>query len=189
MRGSHLHVSVAHRSFSGGDIRRVIFGAVADSIHIASGLPKELAYEQLLPQIYALIEGERDEVAVLANTAAALHETFHTLWTGFYLVKDNELVLGPFQGPVACNRISFGKGVCGSAWEKGESIVVPDVDRFPGHIACSSQSRSEIVVPIRKDKGEVLGVLDVDSSTLNSFDEVDRTYLEKLCKHLGQIIG
>ena len=166
-----------------------IFGALAESINIATGLPKELAYEQLLPQIYALIEGESDHVAILANTAAALHETFKPLWTGFYMVRGEELVLGPFQGPVACNRIAKGKGVCGSAWESGSSIVVPDVDRFPGHIACSSQSRSEIVVPIADRSGKIVGVLDVDSTVLNNFDDVDRSYLEKLCKHLGEIIS
>lgn len=140
----------------------------------------------MLPQIYALVEGEPDLTANLANVAAALKETFQWWWIGFYLVKENELVLGPFQGPVACTRIASGKGVCGSSWVKKETIVVPDVEQFPGHIACSSASRSEIVVPIKKGE-QVLAVLDADSEHLSHFDEVDRQFLEQLCQRLSEL--
>lgn len=140
---------------------------------------KEEKYHSLLPQIAALLHGEEDIVANLANMAAALKEAFDFFWVGFYLVKDGQLVLGPFQGPVACTRIRKGKGVCGTAWQEAVTQVVPDVDAFPGHIACSSLSRSEIVVPLLKD-GEVWGVLDIDSECLNFFDETDRKYLEEL---------
>lgn len=133
----------------------------------------------LYRQLESLLEGETDEIANMANTAALIHETFGFWWTGFYIVKDGQLVLGPFQGPVACTRIPFGKGVCGTAWKRGESIVVPDVELFPGHIACSSLSRSEIVVPIIKDGG-VVGVLDIDSKELACFDDTDRSWLEKI---------
>ena len=136
-------------------------------------------YEMLYRQLESLLEGETDEIANMANTAALIHETFGFWWTGFYIVKDGQLVLGPFQGPVACTRIPYGKGVCGTAWERGESIVVPDVELFPGHIACSSLSRSEIVVPLIKDC-EVVGVLDIDSKELACFDETDRSWLEKI---------
>ena len=138
----------------------------------------------LLPQIKCLIEGEDDLVANLANVAAALKETFRFFWVGFYLVKGDELVLAPFQGPVACTRIKKGRGVCGKAWEKAETLVVPDVDAFPGHIACSSLSRSEIVVPLLRAEGEVWGVLDVDSESLNGFDETDAHFLRELCSYL-----
>ena len=136
-------------------------------------------YEMLYRQLESLLEGETDEIANMANTAALIHETFGFWWTGFYIVKDGQLVLGPFQGPVACTRIPYGKGVCGTAWEQGGSIVVPDVELFPGHIACSSLSRSEIVVPIIKDGG-VVGVLDIDSKELACFDDTDRSWLEKI---------
>lgn len=136
-------------------------------------------YEMLYRQLESLLEGETDEIANMANTAALIHETFGFWWTGFYIVKDGQLVLGPFQGPVACTRIPYGKGVCGTAWEQGRSIVVPDVELFPGHIACSSLSRSEIVVPLIKDGG-VVGVLDIDSKELACFDETDRIWLEKI---------
>ena len=136
-------------------------------------------YEMLYRQLESLLEGETDEIANMANTAALIHETFGFWWTGFYIVKDGQLVLGPFQGPVACTRIPYGKGVCGTAWERGESIVVPDVELFPGHIACSSLSRSEIVVPIIRN-GEVVAVLDIDSKELACFDETDRSWLEKI---------
>lgn len=126
-----------------------------------------------------MLDGETDEIANMANTAAMIHETFGFWWTGFYIVKDGQLVLGPFQGPVACTRIPFGKGVCGTAWKRGESIVVPDVELFPGHIACSSLSRSEIVVPIIRN-GEVVAVLDIDSKELACFDDTDRIWLEKI---------
>ena len=136
-------------------------------------------YLSLLPQVRSLIEGEVDLVANLAYVAAALKEAFDFFWVGFYLVKQDQLVLGPFQGPVACTRIRKGKGVCGTAWQEGATLLVPDVEVFPGHIACSSLSRSEIVVPLIKD-GEVWGVLDIDSDLLNFFDETDRKYLEEL---------
>jgi len=136
-------------------------------------------YRSLLPQIRALVAGETDRVANLANIAAALKQQFGWLWVGFYLVKDGELVVGPFQGPIACTRISKGRGVCGTSWQEGRTLIVPDVEAFPGHIACSSLSRSEIVVPIFH-QGEVVGVLDADSVGLNDFDEEDRRWLEQV---------
>jgi len=144
---------------------------------------KEEIYSSLLPQIKALIYGEQDEVANLANSCAALKQAFNFFWVGFYLVKQDELVLGPFQGPIACTRIQKGRGVCGTAWKEEKIIIVPDVDQFPGHIACSSDSKSEIVVPIFRN-GKVIGVLDVDSNQLNDFDEVDEKYLKELCTYL-----
>jgi L-methionine (R)-S-oxide reductase len=155
---------------------------MAEDLRIAEGTKQE-QYSNLLPQINALIEGEDDLVANLANVSAALKEQFGWLWTGFYLVKGEQLVLGPFQGPVACTRINKGRGVCGTAWAKAETIIVPDVEAFPGHIACSSLSRSEIVVPIFRN-GEVAGVLDVDSVELNEFDETDKYYLEQICQSI-----
>jgi GAF domain-containing protein len=144
---------------------------------------KEAVYQGLLPQIKALITGETDQIANLANVCAALKETFDFLWVGFYLVKQDELVLGPFQGPIACTRIQKGKGVCGASWEKAETLIVPDVDLFPGHIACSSLSRSEIVVPLIASNS-VIGVLDVDSKDLATFDEIDARYLNEICTWL-----
>ena len=141
---------------------------------------KEKKYEELLPQVAALIEGEDDRVSVMANVAAALHHTMGFFWTGFYVVSGNELRLGPFQGTVACMHIARGRGVCGTAWDRGETIVVPDVEQFPGHIACSSESRSEIVVPVRDASGKVWAVLDIDSRELGTFDDTDRRYLEQL---------
>lgn len=155
---------------------------MAEDLTILQG-SKEEQYKGLIPQIKALISDENDLVANLANIAAALKEQFDFFWVGFYLLKEDELVLGPFQGPVACTRIQYNKGVCGSTWAKGETIIVPDVDQFPGHIACSSLSKSEIVVPIYR-QNQFLGVLDVDSAELNSFDEIDRQYLEEICKLL-----
>ena len=143
-------------------------------------MEKEEKYRLLTEQIKALVEGETDGVAVMANVCAVIHETMGFFWTGFYRVKDGELVLGPFQGPVACMHIPFGKGVCGSAWQRRETIVVPDVEQFPGHIACSSLSRSEIVVPVFSQAG-VVAVLDIDSKELATFDETDRQYLEAIC--------
>ncbi|MBO7544586.1 MAG: GAF domain-containing protein [Bacteroidales bacterium] len=140
---------------------------------------KESKYKEILPQAVVLLEGESDDVARMANLAALLHSAFGFWWTGFYRVVGNELILGPFQGPVACIRIPFGRGVCGAAWERGETVVVPDVDRFPGHIACSSESRSEIVVPVRR-AGIVRAVLDIDSRDLSTFDDTDRKYLEQI---------
>ena len=152
-------------------------------------MEKEEKYRLLTEQIKALVEGETDGVAVMSNVCAAIHETMGFFWTGFYRVmpkvqsddSDQELVLGPFQGPVACMHIPFGKGVCGSAWQRKETIVVPDVEQFPGHIACSSLSRSEIVVPVFSQAGEVVAVLDIDSKELATFDETDRQYLEAIC--------
>lgn len=157
---------------------------MAENLTVALG-SKEEQYGSLLPQIQALLEGEDDLTANLANTAAALKETFGFFWVGFYLVKQDTLVLGPFQGPVACTRIRRGRGVCGTAWDKGFTQLVPDVDAFPGHIACSSLSRSEIVVPMLKD-GTVWGVLDVDSDRLNGFDEKDQLYLERIVTYLDR---
>lgn len=155
---------------------------MSEDLHFSSG-SKEEQYRSLLPQVQSLIEGEEDLVANLANVAAALKEAFGFFWVGFYLVKQDELVLGPFQGPVACTRIRKGRGVCGTAWKSAATQLVPDVDAFPGHIACSSRSRSEIVIPLFKD-GVVWGVLDVDSDQLNSFDETDQVYLEQLTIYL-----
>jgi GAF domain-containing protein len=151
---------------------------MAEDLNILNG-SKEDQYKNLLPQIKGLLEGEPDLIANLANIAAALKEQFNFFWVGFYLVKDEELVLAPFQGPVACTRIKKGRGVCGTSWEQANTIIVPDVEKFPGHIACSSLSKSEIVLPLFKD-AEVVGVLDVDSSSLNSFDETDKIYLERI---------
>ena len=155
---------------------------MAENLNIISG-SKEEQYASLLPQIKSLIEGETDLIANLANVTAALKETFHFFWVGFYLVKEDELVLAPFQGPIACTRIRKGKGVCGTAWREKRTLVIPDVDAVPGHIACSSLSRSEIVVPLMKE-GEVWGVLDIDSELLGMFDEIDKEYLEQLCGYL-----
>jgi len=156
---------------------------MSESLYIPTGTSKEEKYLSLLPQIEALISGEEDLVANLANISAALKEAFGFFWVGFYLVKGGELVLGPFQGPIACTRIGYGKGVCGTAWKEGKTQLVPDVDAFPGHIACSSASKSEIVVPVTKD-GEVIMVLDVDSDQLNDFDETDQKHLEQLMRFL-----
>lgn len=150
---------------------------------IISGQTKNEKYESLLPQIYALTECESSWIANLANTSAALKEAFGFFWVGFYLVDNNQLVLGPFQGPVACTRIAYGKGVCGATWERKTAILVQDVETFPGHIACSSLSKSEVVIPLMK-ANEVIGVLDVDSDQLSDFDEVDVKYLSELCTWL-----
>ena len=140
---------------------------------------KEEKYKELITQISALVAGETDEIANMANVAAVLHETFGFWWTGFYRVEKEELVLGPFQGPIACTRIPFGKGVCGTAWAEAETVIVPDVHKFAGHIACSSASNSEIVVPVRKN-GKIKAVLDIDSTAFDTFDETDRIYLEQI---------
>jgi len=147
-------------------------------------MTKEEQYQKLLPQAQSLVSGETDIIANLANLSALLHRTFGFWWTGFYRVCGEELILGPFQGPVACTRIPFGKGVCGSAWQREETVVVPDVEKFPGHIACSSESRSEIVVPVWKG-GKVIAVLDIDSEKLGTFDDVDKEYLEQICQMIG----
>jgi L-methionine (R)-S-oxide reductase len=155
---------------------------MAEDLLMATGSKAE-KYKTLLPQIKALVEGEQDQVANLANIVAALKEQFGWLWVGFYMVKGDELVVGPFQGPVACTRIRKGKGVCGTCWEEARTLIVADVEAFPGHIACSSLSRSEIVVPILR-KGNVAGVLDADSEALDHFDETDQFYLEKLLSEI-----
>ena len=143
-----------------------------------SGNSKQEIYTSLLPQVEAVMDSSVDIIANMANIAAMLHETFGFWWTGFYRVIGNELILGPFQGPLACTRIAYGRGVCGTAWKERRTIVVPDVEQFPGHIACSSASRSEIVVPVFQN-GEVIAVLDIDSDRLATFDETDSVYLEK----------
>lgn len=155
---------------------------MAEDLLVQQGSKKE-QYESLIPQIKGLLDGEEDIVANMANVAAALWQQFGWFWTGFYIVRKDQLVLGPFQGPIACTRISKGRGVCGTAWEKAETLIVPDVEAFPGHIACSSLSRSEIVIPIIKN-GKVVAVLDVDSASLNTFDETDQHYLEQIVQLL-----
>ncbi len=157
---------------------------MAEDLQITQGTKEEI-YQSLLPQIEAVLTGEPDLIANLANIAAALKEQFGWLWVGFYLVKkrvdgeEDELVLGPFQGPIACTRIRKGRGVCGASWQQAQTLIVPDVEKFPGHIACSSLSKSEIVVPIIRNNS-VVGVLDVDSELLDQFDEIDKVYLEKM---------
>ena len=153
---------------------------MSESIIIAQNQPKDVRYRELLPQLQSLVEGEPDLTANLANVAAALKDVFGWWWVGFYIVRENQLVLGPFQGPVACTRIGFGKGVCGTAWKEKRSILVPDVNQFPGHIACSSASVSEIVVPVFNKENEVIAVLDVDSERYDVLDEVDVVWLEKI---------
>jgi GAF domain-containing protein len=154
---------------------------MAEELIIASTTDKQERYDTLVPQIDALLEGEKDIVANLSNIAAALKQTMDFFWVGFYLVKGDQLVLGPFQGPIACTRISFGKGVCGASWKEQKTILVPNVDEFPGHIACSSASKSEIVLPAFKD-GKVALVLDVDSDKLNDFDHIDQHALEQVMR-------
>lgn len=153
---------------------------MAENLIISVG-NKEQQYQTLFPQIESLLAGENDTIANMANVAAALKQTFNFFWVGFYIVKDDMLVLAPFQGPIACTRIRYGKGVCGTAWKEAATQIVPDVDLFPGHIACNSDSKSEIVVPVIRD-GKVVAVLDIDSEELNSFDETDAVYLEKICR-------
>ncbi|HKC69509.1 MAG TPA: GAF domain-containing protein [Bacteroidia bacterium] len=156
---------------------------------IIEGTSKEEKYISLLPQLKALVEGEEDVIANLANITAVLKQTFGYFWIGFYLVKNNQLVLGPFQGTLACTRIALGKGVCGTAWQEAKTIIVDDVDKFPGHIACSSVSKSEIVVPIFNHQKEVIGVLDVDDDVYATFDETDKIYLEKVALLVTSIIS
>jgi len=157
---------------------------MAETLFIPREATKTERYEALLPQIDALISGERDLTANLANIAAALKYGMGFFWVGFYMVKEDQLVLGPFQGPIACTRINLGKGVCGTSWKEAKAIIVPDVEEFPGHIACSGDSKSEIVVPMIWE-GRVVGVLDVDSDRLDEFDEVDQRYLEQLIKMIS----
>ena len=142
---------------------------------------KEEQYKLLVRQIASLVDGESDVIAVMSNVAAAIHQTMGFWWTGFYRVVGDELVLGPFQGPVACMHIPHGKGVCGTAWQRAKTVVVPDVEQFPGHIACSSESKSEIVVPVFGNDSKVIAVLDIDSEQLATFDDTDRRYLEEIC--------
>jgi L-methionine (R)-S-oxide reductase len=156
---------------------------MAEDLTIIEGSKTE-QYASLIPQIKALLEGEPDLIANLANVVAALKEQFGWLWVGFYLVKEDELVLAPFQGPVACTRIRKGRGVCGTSWVNAETLIVPDVEQFPGHIACSSLSRSEIVVPVIRDD-EVIAVLDVDSEELNQFDVTDKRHLEEIVSFIN----
>lgn len=157
---------------------------MAEELHIDHNSSKEEKYKSLVPQIQALVSGEEDLIANLANISAALKEAFSFWWVGFYLIQNNELVLGPFQGPIACTRIAKGKGVCGTAWNESKTIIVPNVDEFPGHIACSSASKSEIVIPIYSDK-KVIGVLDVDSEYLDNFDSVDEKYLSQILSFIS----
>ena len=146
---------------------------------------KEEQYKELVANVKAIIEGETDMIAIMSNVAAEIHQTMKFWWTGFYRVKDGELILGPFQGPIACMHISYGRGVCGTAWKKEETIIVPDVEQFPGHIACSSVSRSEIVVPVFDKDKKVIAVLDIDSENLATFDEIDKKYLEAICEAIA----
>lgn len=164
-------------------MRNLYFCAMAEDLTIVRSANKTDQYQSLIPQIEALLNGETDLIANMANICAALKEQFNWFWVGFYMVKKDELVLGPFQGPVACTRIAKGRGVCGSSWAEAKTLIVPDVDAFPGHIACSSLSRSEIVLPLFNGN-EVVGVLDVDSSELDHFDGIDAKYLEQIVKLL-----
>lgn len=157
---------------------------MAEELMINKQAGKADKYRELMPQLEALVKNEKDVIANMANISAALWQTFHFFWVGFYRVVDEELVLGPFQGPIACTRIRRGRGVCGSAWKAGKTLVVPDVDQFPGHIACNSASRSEIVVPARNQAGEITAVLDIDSDRLDSFDKTDVLYLERVVSFL-----
>lgn len=158
---------------------------MAETLNITQTTDKNAVYAELIPQINALISGETDTIANLANIAAALKQAFGFFWVGFYIVRQEELILGPFQGPIACTRIQRGRGVCGTSWQNKKTILVPDVDAFPGHIACSSDSKSEIVVPIIRNN-VVLAVLDVDSDQLNDFTEVDQKWLEQLCQPISE---
>jgi L-methionine (R)-S-oxide reductase len=160
---------------------------MAEELIIAASADKQERYRTLIPQIEALVSGEPDLIANLANITAALRQTMNFFWVGFYLVKDNELVLGPFQGPIACTRIHLGKGVCGTAWKEKKTIIVPNVDEFPGHIACSSASKSEIVLPAFKHD-EVVMVLDVDSDVLNDFDTTDAEGLEQIMRIIERLV-
>ncbi|MEJ7624043.1 MAG: GAF domain-containing protein [Pyrinomonadaceae bacterium] len=161
---------------------------MAESVLFTKSAHRSTIYDEIVPQLAALVGGESDVTANLANIAAVLKQAFGFFWVGFYLVRDGQLVLGPFQGPIACTRIGFDQGVCGHAYTTGQTVVVPDVDKFPGHIACSSASKSEIVIPIKTSDGRVFGVLDVDSDRLNDFSEVDRRGLERVVGVLERII-
>jgi len=160
---------------------------MAEELIISNSLDKKERYQTLLSQIKALVEGEQDLIANLSNIAAALKQTMNFFWVGFYLVKDNQLVLGPFQGPIACTRINFGKGVCGTAWKEKSTVLVPDVEKFPGHIACNSASKSEIVLPAFKNN-EVALVLDVDSDAMDDFNTIDQQALEELMRIIENLL-
>jgi GAF domain-containing protein len=160
---------------------------MAENLHIVNG-NKDEKYKILLPQIEALIAGENNLIANLANTSAAIQMTFNHLWVGFYLIENNQLVLGPFQGPIACTRITMGKGVCGTSWERNETVIVKNVAHFEGHISCSSESVSEIVIPLRNPNDEIIGVLDIDSTEENTFGETDQQYLEQALKFISKRI-
>jgi L-methionine (R)-S-oxide reductase len=168
---------------------RYFRSAMAEGVVIPETADRAARYEALIPQLKALTDGESDLIANLANVTAALHQAFGWHWTGCYLVKGNELVLGPFQGPVACTRIGFGKGVCGTAWAENRTVCVPDVEEFPGHIACSALSRSELVVPMRDASGMVWGVIDLDSPELNGFDETDARCMERIALMISHSIA
>ena len=161
---------------------------MAEELTVTNNLSKEEKYKEIYPQIFALIQGEDDLIAGLANIMSALKYSFHWLWVGVYFVKGNELVLGPFQGPIACTRIQLGRGVSGTAWYKNEIIIVPNVDEFPDHIICNAASKSEIVLPILNKNGEVALILDVDSDQLNDFDEIDKEYLSKIVKIIEPLL-
>src|SRR6201987_4705752 len=163
--------------------------SMAEQLIVSTSADKASRYASLVPQIKALVEAEPDVVANLSNVAAALKQGMNFFWVGFYLVKDNELVLGPFQGPIACTRIGFGKGVCGASWQKAETIIVDDVDKFPGHIACSSASKSEIVIPVFNKDKKVVGVLDVDDDKYAMFDATDKLYLEQIAALVTGLLG
>ena len=157
---------------------------MAEGLNILDTSSRKEQYESLLPQIKALLDGETDTIANMANMVAALKQAFGFFWVGFYLVKGDSLVLSPFQGPIACTRIPYGKGVCGTAWQQSKTLIIPDVDAFPGHIACSSLSKSEIVVPVLQN-GNVVAVLDIDSDKLGDFDETDSLYLDKMLEYFS----
>ncbi|KJS06956.1 MAG: hypothetical protein VR77_02895 [Flavobacteriales bacterium BRH_c54] len=161
---------------------------MAEELHINQQVSKEEKYQELIPQLSALVSGENDPIANLANLMAALKQTFNFWWVGVYVAKNDELVLGPFQGPIACTRIKKGKGVCGTAWQEAKTIIVPDVDQFPGHIACSSLSKSEIVIPIFNKNKEVIMVIDVDSEKLADFDQIDEIYLNKIANLISDFV-
>lgn len=162
---------------------------MAEDLFVPENAGKKEKYESLIPQLKSLTDGESDLTANLANIAAALHQSFNWLWVGFYLVKEDQLVLGPFQGPIACTRIRYGRGVCGTAWQAKETLLVPDVEAFQGHIACSSQSVSEIVVPVFNKEGEVIGVLDVDSEHYDILDKTDVKFLEEITSIITSFVA
>jgi|TARA_R110000782_G_scaffold237188_1_gene323584 GAF domain-containing protein len=161
---------------------------MAEELYINQQVSKEEKYQELIPQLSALVSGENDPIANLANLMAALKQAFNFWWVGVYVVKNDELVLGPFQGPIACTRIKKGKGVCGTAWQEAKTIIVPDVDQFPGHIACSSLSKSEIVIPVFNKNKEVIMVIDVDSEKLADFDQIDEIYLNKIANLISNFV-